>query len=328
MILDRELRFTTTILALLLGSLVLPGVATAGSGDPCSPAAGAGLRITDPAGGGATYATHELTVTPLGTGQDTFLDSRTVSAPAARRVGETGSSSDVPLFVRDTPGPLTFTGTVETTDPSRPASDPGCSANVSATVQLRPALPLLISLKRPRKGRDGRRRLIYQPNPPFTITAKHRTGSDRTPITVRARLSRRLRLPKRGAKAAVEVVAQRASDSVEEEDSGGPTACRQLICGRRTKYQGGHLKSPEVFTFPIESRRVFSNGLRVRLVSPNGYPPPYRRGPQQALRKTPFGADIELFQSGRRIARLRVVASCLGGGQSARCRFRKISTKR
>ena len=73
---------------------------------------------------------------------------------------------------------------------------------------------------------------------------------------------------------------------------------------------------------------MFLTALRVQLVSPNGYPPPYRRGPQQALRKTPFGADIELFQSGRRIARLRVVASCLGGGQSARCKFRKISTKR
>ena len=219
-----------------------------------------------------------------------------------------------------------MTGVVETSDPSRPAGDQGCTANVSATVQLRPALPLVISLKRPRKGRDGRRRLIYQPNPPFTIIVKHRTGSDRSPITVRARLSRRLRLPKRGAKAAVEVVAQRASDSVEEEDSGGPRACRQLICGRRS--ERGFLKSPEVFVFPTESRRTFSNGLRVQLVSPNGYPPPYRRGPQQALRKTPFGADIELLQSGRRIARLRIVASCLGGGQSARCKFRKISTKR
>jgi hypothetical protein len=193
-------------------------------------------------------------------------------------------------------------------------------------VQLRPALSPLVSLKRPRKGRDGRRRLIYQPNPPFTIIVKHRTGSNRTPITVRARLSRRLRLPKKSAKAATEVVAQRASDFVGEEDSGGPRKCRQLICGRKTSR--GFLKSPEVFVFRKESRKVFLTALRVKLVSPNGYPPPYRRGPQQALRKTPFGADIELFQSGRRIARLRIVASCLGGGQSARCKFRKLSTKR
>lgn len=284
------------------------------------------MKVTDPAGGGATYATHELTVSARGTGQDTFLGSNTVSAPGARRLEDPELGQNAAI-VRDTPGPLTVSAVVYTNDPSRPADDPSCTANVSATVQLRPALPLLVSLKRPRKGKDGRGRLIYQPNPPFTITAKHRTGSDRSPITVRARLARGLRLPKKRAKAATEVVAQRASDSVEEEDSGGPGKCRQLICGRKTKYQGGHLKSPEVFVFPIESRRVFSNGLRVRLVSPNGYPPPYRRGPQQRNVKTPYGADIELFQSGRRIARLRVVASCDGGGQSARCRFRKISTK-
>jgi hypothetical protein len=302
----------------------VPGVANA---VPCTAAAGAGLKITDPAGGGATYATHELTVTPRGTGRDdTYLNARTVSAPGARRVSDP-ESSDPPVFVRDSAGPLTVTGVVETNDPSRPAGDQGCTANVSTTVQLLPALAPLVSLKRPRKGRDGRRRLIYQPNPPFTLIVKHRTGSDRAPITVRARLSRRLRLPSKGAKAATEVVAQRASDYVDKGDTGGGGRCDQLICGRTTK-QGGHLKSPEVFVFPNESRNVFSNGLRVKLVSPNGYPPPYRRGPQQALRKTPYGADIELFQSGRRIARLRVVANCLGGGQSARCRFRKISTKR
>lgn len=317
------LRFTTTILALCIGFLALPGVAGAAT---CSAAAGAGLKVTDPAGGGATFATHELTVTARGTGSETFLNGRTASAQGARRVSDP-ESSDPPVFVRDNAGPLTVSGVVETTDPSRPADDQSCTANVSTTVQLRPALPLLVSLKRPRKGRDGRRRLIYQPNPPFTLILKHRTGSNRMPITVRARLSRRLRLPGKTAKAATEIVAQRASDFVEEEDSGGPRTCRQLICGRRTK-QGGWLKSPEVFVFPSESRRAFSNGLRVKLVSPNGYPPPYRRGPQQALRKSPFGADIELFQSGRRIARLRVVASCLGGGQSARCKFRRISTRR
>ena len=246
----RGLRFTTPILALCIGSLALPGVATAA---PCSAAAGAGLKITDPAGGGATYATHHLNVTPLGTGPDTYLNGRTASAPGARRVSDP-ESSDPPVFVRDTAGPLTVSGVVETTDPSRPPDDQSCTANVSTTVQLRPALPLLVSLKRPRKGRDGRRRLIYQPNPPFTIIVKHRTGSNRMPITVRARLSRRLRLPKKTAKAATEVFAQRASDSVEQEDSGGPRTCRQLICGRRTK-QGGWLKSPEVFVFRRRARR-------------------------------------------------------------------------
>ena len=249
-----------------------------------------------------------------------------MSAPGARRIGDL-ESSDPPVFLRDSPGPLTVTGVIETTDPSRPADDRSCTANVSTTLQLRPALTPLIALKRPRKGRDGRGALIYEYNPPFTITVKHRTGSDRSPITVRARVTRRLKLPKKGAKAAIEVVPQRAADAVDRGDTGGGGKCTQLICGRKTK-QGGWLKSPNVWVFAQESEKLFSKGLRVRLESPSGYPPPYRPGPQQRNRKTPFGADIELLQSGRRIARLRVVARCDGGGQSAKCKFRKISTKR
>ena len=319
-----KLRFTTTILALLLGSLALPGVATAASGDPCTAAAGAALKVTDPAGGGATYATHPLTVTAVGADDDTGVASSSASAPGARRLDDSDIGNAV--FLRDSPGPLTITGDVGTTDPSRPADDRSCTARVSTTVQLLPALTPLISLKRPRKGRDGRGALIYEPNPPFTIIVKHRTGSNRTPITVRARLTRRLRLPKKGVKAATEVVAQRAADFVGQEDVGGAGRCRELICGRKTK-QGGWLKSPNVFVFPSESEKLFSKGLKVKLESPDGYPPPFRRGRAQRDRKTPFGADIELIQSGRRIARLRIVASCLGGGQSSKCRFRKLSTK-
>jgi hypothetical protein len=281
------------------------------------------LEITDTLGAGATYATHELSVTPRGTGLDTYLNSYTAAAAGARRINDP-EGGDPPLFVRDTPGPLTFTGTVETTDPSRPASDPSCTADVSATVQLRPALPLLVSLKRPRKGRDGRGALIYQPRPPFTLILKHRTGSDRRAITVVARTIRRFRLPKKTAKAASQTFAQRPSDAVDTGDSGGGGRCNQLVCAPKTT-RGGFLKGPEVYVFPIETR---TGGLRVRLVSPDGYPPPYRPGPQQRNRKTPYGADIQVLQGGRRIARLRVVANCNGYGQSAKCRFRKISTKR
>ena len=266
-------------------------------------------------------------MTAVGADDDTALASSTASAPGARRVSDP-ESSDPPVFLRDTPGPLTVSGTIETTDPSRPADDRSCTAAVSTTLQLRPALTPFVSLKRPRKGRDGRGRLIYEYNPPFTIIVKHQIGSDRTPITVRARLSRRLKLPKRGAKAAIQVVPQRAADSVATGVPGGGGRCQYLICGRKTKYQGGWLKSPNIFVFPKESQKLFSTGLRVKLESPSGYPPPYRPGPQQRNRKTPFGADIELFQSGRRIARLRIVASCNGGGQSSYCKFRKLSTKR
>jgi hypothetical protein len=66
----------------------------------------------------------------------------------------------------------------------------------------------------------------------------------------------------------------------------------------------------------------------VKLIPPTGYPAPFKRGKRSREIPTPFGADVELLQGGQRIARLRVVANCKGLGQSSRCRFRKISTKR
>ncbi len=131
--------------------------------------------------------------------------------------------------------------------------------------------------------------------------------------------TRRLRLPGKRAKAATQIVAQRFSDVPETPDER-----RCLICPRRTSR--GFAKGPEVRTFEIGSFRLHSNGLRVRLISPYDYP--VLRGRREVIRKAPFGADVELLQSGRRIARLRIVARCFTGGQSSRCRFRKISTKR
>ena len=43
-------------------------------------------------------------------GTDTYLNGRTASAPGARRVERSRERSDPPVFVRDTPGPLTVTG--------------------------------------------------------------------------------------------------------------------------------------------------------------------------------------------------------------------------
>ena len=133
-----------------------------------------------------------------------------------------------------------------------------------------------------------------------------------------------MRLPRKGAKAASQTFIQRGSAAVDTDAE--PPRC-PLICAPRTK-RGGFQKGADVFAFAIDSRKVFSNGLKVRLVASDGYPPPFRRGPAQRNVLTPFGADIEVLQSGKRIARLRVVALCNGYGQSAKCRFRKISTKR
>jgi hypothetical protein len=219
------------------------------------------------------------------------------------------------VVLRDTPGPLTVSASILTTDPSRPAGDQECSANVGITAQLLPALKPRISLKRPRKGRDGRRRRIYAPGAPFTLTIKHRTGSNRMPITVRARTTGKLKLPGKRAKVFSRVFPQRPSDRSENEDD---PRC-SLVCppeGLR-----GFSKGAEVSVFPLSS----GIGMKVRLRASDGYP--VRRGRRERFVTPPFGADIEVLQSGRRIARLRVVARCKGNGQSDYCKFRKISTK-
>jgi hypothetical protein len=312
------------LLALPL-SLATPAPAVAAD-VPCSAAAKAGLRVVDRAGGGQVYATHELAVVPLGTGNETSLDLRTISAAGARRIAD-GQEAGEPTFVRDVPGPLTVRAVVSTTDPSRPAEDNFCNSVVSTTVLLLPPRAPLVTIKRPRRGKDGRGRLIYPDPPTFTIRVRHTAATSRLPITVRARATRRLRLPRGGSKAATRTFAQRPSDFVEEPDSArGRCDASTIVCAPQSKR--GFSKATEVAAFPRGSRTLFASGLDVKLIPPTGYPPPYRRGQAQREIPTPFGADVELLQGGRRIGRLRVVARCDGLGQSSRCRFRKISTKR
>jgi hypothetical protein len=306
--------------ALLLSALLTP-VEPAAAEVPCTAAAKAGLKVVDAAGGGALYATHELTVVPLGTGSETSLGTATTSAPGARRLDEAQEGS-VPTFVRDSAGPLTVRAVVTTTDPSRPAEDGSCTALVATTVSLLPPRSPLITFKRPRRGKDGRGHVIYPDPPTFTIKVRHSAGTNRLPITVRARVTKRLRLPTGRARAFSHVYAQRASDFVEEPDQRG---CASLICPPRTKR--GFSKATEVVVFPRGSKTVFSAGLDVKLIPPTGYPAPFRRGKPSREIPTPFGADIELLQGGRPIGRLRVAAKCAGLGQSSRCRFRKVSTK-
>lgn len=310
------------MLALPLSLLVVPA-APAAAEAPCTAAARAGVKVVDGAGAGAVYATHELTVVPLGTGSETSVDGRTISVPGARRLGDV-REGEQPMFIRDTAGPLTVSAVVTTTDPTRPADDPSCSAVVSTTVPLLPPRSPLITVKRPWRRKDGRGRRIYPDPPTFTIKLRHAVGTSRLPITVRARATRRLRLPASGSKAFTHVFAQRASDFVEEPESARDSCI--LICA--PKARGGFPKSTEVTAFPRSSRTQFSTGLDVSLIPPTGYPPPFRRGRRNAEIPTPFGADVELLQGGRRISRLRVVARCDGLGQSSRCRFRKISTRR
>jgi hypothetical protein len=50
-------------------------------------------------------------------------------------------------------------------------------------------------------------------------------------------------------------------------------------------------------------------------------------GRHERSKPTPFGVDVEVLQSGQRIARVRIAARCDSYRQSSRCRFKRIDTR-
>jgi hypothetical protein len=67
-----------------------------------------------------------------------------------------------------------------------------------------------------------------------------------------------------------------------------------------------------------------SRGLKVSVNVPTGC---FSRNALDArLIPTPFGVDVDVFQSGVRIARLRAAGRCDSYRQAANCRFKKART--
>jgi len=69
------------------------------------------------------------------------------------------------------------------------------------------------------------------------------------------------------------------------------------------------------------SRQPASSDLKVIVLVPASY----SRG--NRIIPTPWGVDVVVLQSGRRVARLRAAGRCTQGGQAARCTFKMASTK-
>jgi hypothetical protein len=158
-------------------------------------------------------------------------------------------------------------------------------------------------------------RKLYSPNPRFSFTVRlAKVGADQSPLTVRARASRRLKVPGPGVKAVSHTYPLRAFEFSDTE----PRGC-ELLCSKKTSR--GFARS-----LSVSASRIGVKGLKVMVEGPTGYP--YTVGHGEGFRHTPWGADVEVLQSGTRLARLRVAARCDSGGQSSRCRFKKIDTRR
>lgn len=274
------------------------------------------LSVVDPKGAGSLYATHILRAS-LNAPATGSASARSFTAPGARIFPQDNESR--PTLVSDTPGPLTLTAVVVIRDTDRLPSqdDYSCTTTVETTVELQPPAPSVFGdFHRPRYIVPSRK--LYSPSPNFFFTVKlAKVGADQSPFTVRARGSSRLKVPGAGVKPASHVYPLR-----EFEVEGGEESRKcELLCSPRTD-RGFH-KRVEVWANGLDRR---PGGLKITVVPPTGLHF-FARG-EERFKPTPYGVDVEVFQSGRRIARLRVAARCDSFGQSSTCRFKTISTRR
>ena len=305
------------IVAGLVGFLAASGQA---AGDGTTPCPGSQPRptiaIVEPRAPGPLYATHVLEARVEPPDSSSSAHARSWTAPGARVLADDESTTRRTL-VAETPGPLTVTAVVVIRDRARlPASDDySCTTTVATTVELLPPNPSRVAgFHRPRPGFVPGRRL-YSPNPEFRLTVGVAdTAPDLSPFTVRARRTTRLKLPGPGVRAVSHDYQLRDF----EKDLDQSDRC-QLLCSPNTR--SGFETRVEVQAETDRRER-----LKVTVLIPTGIGLIVRG--RFAFRPTPFGVDVEVLQSARRVARLRVAARCdLQGGLSTRCRFKRVSTR-
>ena len=305
------------IVAGLVGLVTASGPAAGDETTPCPDGQPRPtIAVAEPRHPGPLYATHVLEATLEPPESNVSAHAQSWTAPGARILSDDESTTSRTLVV-DSPGPLTVTAVVVIRDRARlPQSDDySCTTTVATTAELLPPnRSRVAAFHRPRPGFVPGRKL-YSPNPEFRLTvAKADTAPDLSPFTVRARRTRRLKLPGPGVRAVSHDYPLRDF----EEDLDESDRC-QLLCMPDTR--SGFKTRVEVQA-EIDRR----DRLRVTVLIPTGSAV-LARG-RFAFRPTPFGVDVEVLQSGRRVARLRVAARCdLQGGLSTRCRFKKVSTR-
>jgi hypothetical protein len=308
-------KWALAALALAVGIVGTP-VAAADENTPCtSGRAKPTMALVDPGAGGVLYATQGLRLTLFQDGE-AGVDVRSITAPGARvdAVDAEVGGDAAALLTADQPGPLTVTVLVADRDPALDPGDTGadteCTHTVSANFDILPATATKIGkLRRPRLVDRARnlwyRRVVYS----FAVTPSG-PGANRSPITVRARVARRAKFPGARARAISWTYGMREFDYVENH------GCN-LICaplGPRGFSKGTG----------VDVEELGPRGLKVFVHVPTGYFS--RNALDGRLIPTPFGVDVEVFQSGMRIARLRAAGRCDSYGQAANCHFKKART--
>ena len=305
----------SVLAAVLVTFLSVPGIAVAYDPPPCPPdQPPPTLSLSDPKGAGSFFATHILRAKLEGG------EARSFTAPGARFFSQ--DNANRPELVSDTPGPLTVSAVVVIRDTERlPYQDDySCTTGVATSVELlAPAPSVFGNFRRPRYIVPSRK--LYSPSPTFSFTVKlAKAGSDLSPFTVRARGSSRLKVPGAGVRQASHVYPLREFEVPDRE--GGSRRC-ELLCTPVT--DRGFAKRIAVHVEQLGSRPG-AGGLKITVEPPTGLHF-FARG-EERFKPTPWGVDVEVLQSGRRLARLRAAGRCDSFGQSSTCRFKTINTRR
>ena len=127
-------------------------------------------------------------------------------------------------------------------------------------------------------------------------------------------------MPGTGVRQASHVYPLREFEVPDRE--GGSRRC-ELLCTPVT--DRGFAKRIAVHVEQLGSRPG-AGGLKITVEPPTGLHF-FARG-EERFKPTPWGVDVEVLQSGRRLARLRAAGRCDSFGQSSTCRFKTINTRR
>ena len=294
---------------------------------PPGSALGVTVKAEEDDGQGPAVATHEILVTAEFTG-----DARRVSLtpPAGVRVLGRATGNPIALIA---PNASTLTITVswrQASDPSNPESDPGdpatsCTASREVTVSLLAAGPSHAA--KPRLWRISQTLGIYDV---AIVPALRRP--DLSPLEVSARTTSRVQFPHARAKARTISVTMRTAEQIRYSKRLPSLAtatvaqeCRfyYLACATPFAPGGAFVQVSRMF---LDDRALargierpdINNGLEMlartqplRTAARYGIMVEGRPGGVTPGRPRPFGYDIQVRQSGRLIARVRMAGRCV-----------------
>ena len=175
----------------------------------------------------------------------------------------------------------------------------------------------------PRRIRVRRGLYEREPNFSFTVTPA-KAAPNLSPVTVRARGSTRARAP-RGRPASFELPLRDFELSDWVEQTGMPPVGQsrrcELLCSGTNRFD---FRKRVV----VWADAVGGSGVEVTVAPPVGLRDIV--GGEFRFTPTPFGVDVRVLQSGRRVARLRIAGRCdlEGKGQATSCRFKRIRMTR